>query len=95
LQRSRWGSCSPKLKISLNASLLFLPPHLVRYVLVHELCHTRHLDHSRRFWSLVARHEPLHKDRRRELAALRYEVPGWVHERPPVTEVGTVVLWYA
>ena len=44
-QQTRWGSCSSRCLINLNARLLFLPPNLVTYVLVHELCHTKHLNH--------------------------------------------------
>jgi predicted metal-dependent hydrolase len=43
-QQTRWGSCSSRRLINLNARLLFLPPNLVTYVLVHELCHTKHLN---------------------------------------------------
>ncbi len=75
-QRTRWGSCSPRRTISLNASLVFQPPEVVRYLLVHELVHTRHLDHSRRFWSLVARHEPRWRELDAEL------VRGWRHVPP-------------
>jgi predicted metal-dependent hydrolase len=92
LQRSRWGSCSPRGGLSLNAALLFLPPHLVRYVLIHELSHTRHLDHSPRFWSLVARHEPMYRERRRELAQMRTGIPSWVQECARATETGVVRL---
>ncbi|MBI5870529.1 MAG: M48 family metallopeptidase [Actinobacteria bacterium] len=77
-QQTRWASCSPKRTISLNQKLLFLPPHLVRYVLVHELCHIRQLNHSRRFWSLVARHEPSWREHRRELGESWQLVPSWL-----------------
>lgn len=54
-QRSVWGSYSASGTLSLNYKLLFLPPALVDYVLLHELSHTRHLDHSADFWSLLER----------------------------------------
>lgn len=54
LQQRRWGSCSGRKHISLNALLLFFPPEYVRYVMIHELCHTREMNHSANFWRLVA-----------------------------------------
>ena len=76
-QRTCWASCSARGTISLNQKLMLIPRHLVRYVLVHELCHTVHLDHSPRFWAHVAAWEPEFNHRRRELRAARAYVPAW------------------
>jgi predicted metal-dependent hydrolase len=83
-QRTRWGSCSRNGTLSLNVSLLFQPPAVVRYLLVHELCHTRHLNHSPRFWRLVAEHEPGYEQLDRALTGGWQHVPGWVYteDRP-------------
>ena len=61
-QQQRWGSCSSDKRISLNDKLLFLPPELVNHVMIHELCHTIHLNHSDQFWKLV-KHFDQHCDR--------------------------------
>ncbi len=57
-QRARWGSCTANGVLHLNAKLLFLPRELAGFVVLHELCHTVHLDHSPRFKALLASHEP-------------------------------------
>lgn len=72
-QRTRWGSCSARGAISLNLALLFQPQDVVRYLMCHELAHTRHLNHSQRFWQCVASCEP----RWRELDAALLQ--GWRH----------------
>jgi hypothetical protein len=63
-QRARWGSCSPSGRFSLNWRLIQLPPHVADYVLLHELAHLRHLNHSARFWREVARLCPWHIEAR-------------------------------
>ncbi len=62
-QRTKWGSCSTKSTISLNMKLLFLPGELVEYIMLHELVHTEHMNHSQQFWSLVERHMPDYRSR--------------------------------
>ncbi len=54
--RSRWGSCSAENNISLSLFLMTLPPHLIDYIIIHELCHTVHHNHSAAFHALVDRH---------------------------------------
>jgi predicted metal-dependent hydrolase len=78
LQKTRWGSCSARGSVSLNAALLLVQPELVRYLMVHELCHLRHLNHSRRYWQAVARHEPEFRELDRRLAACWRELPAWI-----------------
>jgi predicted metal-dependent hydrolase len=77
-QKTRWGSCSSKKTISLNSKLLFLPAPLVRYVFVHELCHTIHMNHSATFWKLVQSHEPDYEQLDRQLNDARAWVPLWL-----------------
>ena len=76
-QKTRWGSCSARGHISLNRHLLFLSPRSVRYLFIHELCHTVHLNHSRRYWSLVGCHAPDYGAREAELRRAAHHVPLW------------------
>jgi predicted metal-dependent hydrolase len=76
-QKTRWGSCSSRGSISLNDQLLFLPPETVEYLMIHELCHTRHLDHSPAFWSLVQSHCPEYRRHEKLLGQPRGLVPDW------------------
>ncbi|MSU73534.1 M48 family peptidase [Candidatus Kaiserbacteria bacterium] len=66
-QKSRWGSCSRAGNLSFNYKIAALPPHIADYIIVHELCHLAEMNHSSRFWALVARLIPSHKNLRREL----------------------------
>lgn len=77
-QKTRWGSCSSSGTISLNFCLLFLPWEWVDYLFLHELCHTEHLDHSKRFWRLVEKHEPDYQRLESCLNSAWQDVPGWV-----------------
>lgn len=52
-QRTRWGSCSAKGDLSFSWRLILTPPEVLRYVVIHELCHLRELNHSKRFWELL------------------------------------------
>jgi predicted metal-dependent hydrolase len=77
-QRTRWGSCSTRGTVSLNCSLLFLTLEVVRYLFVHELAHTKHMNHSANFWRLVEKIEPDYRRLDRDLLAGWRTVPGWV-----------------
>ncbi len=65
--KSRWGSCSKQGNLNFNYKVLFLPPHISEYIIVHELCHIKEFNHSPNFWNLVAELVPNHKAIRKEL----------------------------
>jgi len=66
-QKSRWGSCSRKGNLNFNYKLHFLAPEVRDYIIVHELCHLGEFNHSKKFWTLVAKTFPNHKDLRKTL----------------------------
>lgn len=59
-QRRRWGSCSSRGNLNFNYRLIFLPDHLFDYIIIHELCHLREMNHGPAFWSLVSKECPLY-----------------------------------
>ena len=77
-QKTRWGSCSAKGNISLNFKMLFLPANLVDHVLLHELVHTRELNHSRRFWALMKKYDQQCSMHRAQLRKAGQLLPEWL-----------------
>ncbi len=66
-QKKRWGSCSSKGNLNFNWKLIFAPPEIIDYVVVHEMCHLKYMNHSRLFWGEVEKVLPDYKERRKWL----------------------------
>lgn len=66
-QKTRWGSCSSNGTLSFNYRLMLAPPRVLDYVVVHELCHLTHMNHSTDFWNMVASILPNYKEYRKWL----------------------------
>ena len=77
-QKTCWGSHSSTGTLSINYCLLFLDPALLRYLMIHELCHAQHMNHSRRFWRLVGRFEPRYRAFDKQLSGSWKQIPTWV-----------------
>ena len=67
MQKSRWGSCSGKGNLNFNCLLMRTPETIIDYVVVHELCHLKEMNHSPKFWAEVEKILPDYKDRRKWL----------------------------
>jgi predicted metal-dependent hydrolase len=77
-QQSRWGSCSVDKNINLNYKLIFLPSELLDYIIIHELCHTVQLNHSAKFWRLVAKFDANWKEHSKISRKAESFIPSWV-----------------
>lgn len=78
-QKSRWGSCSSRGTLSFNYRLIFAPPAVLDYVVVHELCHLTFMDHSKNFWDKVAAVMPDYKIQKKWLKDHGHELSAEAH----------------
>ena len=72
--RTRWGSCNRKGDINFTYRLIFAPEELIDYVVVHELAHTKEMNHSANFWTIVEQIMPDYKERRKKLREFQHQV---------------------
>lgn len=77
-QNTLWGSCTRDKNISLNYKLIFLPPHLMNHIFIHELCHTKYMNHSEKFWNLVASFDPDWRENRKSMRQADALIPEWI-----------------
>jgi predicted metal-dependent hydrolase len=70
--KTYWGNCNAKGRLRFNARLVMLPRPLIDYVLLHELCHIKYLNHSKQFWALLCGFLPDYKNRKSELKSYTY-----------------------
>ena len=66
-QKTLWGSCTAKGNLSFNCLLMLLPEEVIRYVIIHELCHLREMNHSQKFWAEVQKYCPDYRRLRKQL----------------------------
>ena len=74
MQKSRWGSCSGKGNLNFNCLLMRTPDEIIDYVVVHELCHRKEMNHSPRFWAEVEKVLPDYRERQKWLKAHESEI---------------------
>lgn len=72
-QKTRWGSCSKKGNLNFNYKIVLLPPQIADYIIVHELCHLKEFNHSKKFWNLVAKAMPDYLAIRKKLKKSGYQ----------------------
>ena len=65
--KATWGICSSKKKISINQNLMAYSRHAIEYVCLHEICHLKHMNHSKQFWNLVEYYMPDYMEAKKEL----------------------------
>ena len=66
-QKTRWGSCSKAGNLNFNFKIIFLPSHISDYIVIHELCHLKEMNHSKKFWNLVEKLLPNYLEIKKEL----------------------------
>ncbi len=72
-QKTRWGSCSNKKNLNFNYKLALIPDKFVEYIVIHELCHLKEMNHGEKFWDLVAQTMPNYKKIRKELSQFKIQ----------------------